>query len=102
MNPALVVATILSAGPCLAAPLTAQQTACATAALYDYTRSNLALLSAAPLMSVESTIAQRRLQEQYCLRFAQCVIGGANYQSPLVYAVEFSTCLRDEAAEQNK
>jgi hypothetical protein len=101
VRPVLFAAILLCSGPSLAAPLSARQTACATAAFNDYNRSNLALLLAGP-MSVESTIAQRRLQEQYCLRFAQCIIGVANYQSPLPFAAEFSTCLCDEAAEQNK
>ena len=43
---------------------------CATAAMTDYVKANDALVQqTATVMSVEATIAQRRLQEDYCLRF---------------------------------
>jgi hypothetical protein len=66
--------------------------ACAVAAGKDYTRAILPLLQTQP-MSVEATIAQRRLQEQYCLRFAQCLIIG----SQVAQAELYSSCLRTQA-----
>src|ERR1700738_1662665 len=46
---------------------------CATAAMTDYGKANDALVQqTATVMSVEATIAQRRLQEEYCLRFVRC------------------------------
>ena len=42
--------------------------ACVTAAMSDYLKANNALVQqTATVMSVETTIAQRRLQEEYCL-----------------------------------
>jgi hypothetical protein len=39
----------------------------------DYVKANDALVQqTATVMSVEATIAQRRLQEEYCLRFVRC------------------------------
>ena len=75
------------------------QNACATAAFADYNRANVALMQAnIPLMSVESIIAQRRLQEQYCLQFALCTIGDpANQSLRIPYSAAFSSCLRDVA-----
>jgi hypothetical protein len=47
--------------------------ACVTAAMTDYVKANDALVQqTATVMSVEATIAQRRLQEEYCLRFVRC------------------------------
>ena len=45
---------------------------CATAVMTDYVKANDALVQqTATVMSVEATIAQRRLQEEYCLRFVR-------------------------------
>ncbi len=42
---------------------------CGVAVMRDYNEANLALLGKSnPIMTVETTIEQRRLQEQYCLR----------------------------------
>jgi len=80
------------------------QNACATAAFNEYNKSNLGLLlqqGTAPLMSVETIIAKRRLQEQFCSRFARCLVGDPNNLSlALPYSAAFSSCLRDEVLEQ--
>jgi hypothetical protein len=80
----------------------AAQTACATAAFDDYNKANTALLlQANPLMTPEATVAQRRLEEQYCLRLARCVVGGpANSSLRVPFSSAFSSCLRDEALEK--
>ena len=49
---------------------------CAMAAFTRYTMAKLALLQrkdAIPIPSVEVITDQRRLQEQFCLQFAQCI-----------------------------
>ena len=52
---------------------------CATAAMTDYVKANDALVQqTATVMSVEATIAQRRLQEEYCLRFVRCSLDDQN------------------------
>jgi hypothetical protein len=74
------------------------QNACGTAAMTEYNRANLALLQqGTPLMSVEATIAQRRLEEDFCLRFVRCVLSDPN---SLQFRSAFDTCLRDEALEK--
>jgi hypothetical protein len=80
------------------------QTACAVAAFTEYNRANVALMQqGVPVMSVESTIAQRRLEEQYCLRAARCIVGDpTNSALAIPFAVAFSKCLRDEALEKSK
>jgi hypothetical protein len=77
------------------------QDACAMAATKDYLNANLALLNQTPLMSIDGAIAQRRLEEQYCLRFAQCLMDGSplNQIAVLQYQATFSSCLRDETLE---
>jgi hypothetical protein len=77
-----------------------QTTACLTSVFSGYNKLNLAiLLQNGPTMSVEATIAQRRLQEQYCLQVARCLAGDPSVRS-IEYAVEFSSCLQDEALEK--
>jgi hypothetical protein len=72
--------------------------ACGVAAMTEYLKANLALMQqGSPLMSVEAIIAQRRLQEQYCLRFVRCVVSD---QTSLRYITAFDSCLRDEALEK--
>jgi hypothetical protein len=55
----------------------------------------------ANLLSVSSTIAQRRQEENFCLQFAQCLFPDPTVQ---LYALQLGTtfhnCLRDEALEE--
>ena len=72
--------------------------ACGVAAITDYNKANLALLQQGkPLMSVEATIAQRRLEEEFCLRFIRCVLTD---QTSLQFIAAFHSCLSDEALEK--
>jgi len=71
--------------------------ACGEAAMTEYIKANLALLQQGAPMSVEATIAQRRLQEQFCLRFARCAITD---ESSLRFLGAFDSCLQDEALEK--
>jgi hypothetical protein len=82
------------------APTTSQDQAkaCAVAAKTDYIKQNFALLNQeTTLLSVEAMIAQRRLEEQYCLRFVRCF-----YADPkdLAFQAEFNSCLEDESLEK--
>ena len=71
------------------------QNARGVAATTDYTKANLALMQqSSPALSVEATIAQRRLEEKFCLRFVRCVLDDGN---SLRFRSAFDTCLRDEA-----
>jgi hypothetical protein len=49
--------------------------------------------------TMEFTIAQRRLQEDFCAQFARCVFPDTE-QSALKYSMAFESCLRDEVLEQ--
>ena len=72
---------------------------CATAAMTDYVKANDALVQqTATVMSVEATIAQRRLQEDYCLRFVRCSLSD---QNSAIFRVQFDSCLKDEALEKD-
>lgn len=74
-------------------------TACIAAAFKQYNAANVAILqSAAPILTIEASIAQRRLQERYCLEFARCVVSSIPPQSAAIpAAAAFSSCLKDEA-----
>src|SRR6516165_8759139 len=69
---------------------------CATAVMTDYAKANDAL-GPATVMSVEAAIAQRRLQEEYCLRFVRCSLDD---QNSAIFRVQFDSCLKDEALEK--
>jgi hypothetical protein len=65
----------------------------------DYGKANDALVQqTATVMSVEATIAQRRFQEEYCLRFVRCSLDD---QNSAIFRVQFDSCLKDEALEKN-
>jgi hypothetical protein len=98
---ALSVVAVLASESVAKQPPTASQDqakACAVAAKTDYIKENLALLNqGTPLLSVEGTITQRRLEEQYCLRFVRCFYGDPN---DLAFKAEFNSCLEDESLEK--
>lgn len=75
---------------------------CLTGAFEEYNRANLALLAKSEmLMTVETVIAQRRLQEQYCLKAARCELANLPpQQTTIALDAIFSRCLRDEAIEK--
>src|ERR1700721_2811227 len=68
---------------------------CMVAAFTDYNRANMALLTKPdPLMTVETAVSQRRLQEQYCLRIAKCHLAGLPPQNTTIALdIAFSGCL---------
>jgi hypothetical protein len=79
------------------------QNECATKAYKDYLKNKAALVAppatdVAKMLSIETTLAKRRLEERYCLQFAECL---ADPNKPaMVKGTFFSACLRDEAIEQ--
>jgi hypothetical protein len=107
-----VIALFLGLSPVLMQPSHAAEAdadaskACAEAAFNDYNRQNLAILTspdALPIMSVEATVMQRRLPEQYCLKFAACTVGDPS-NTPLDFAFRaaFSHCVSDEEKAKNE
>jgi hypothetical protein len=87
-------------------PPQAAQNDCATRATQTYLRDQLALMPKPEdvpklkFLSIETTIAKRRLEERYCLQFARCVV--TDPSAPLFalqQASAFDSCLRDEALE---
>jgi hypothetical protein len=80
--------------------------ACGVAAVTEYNKATLALMNSAltnpsEIISVETQITRRHLQENYCLKLAHCLIDGSSVGSPgLALGAEFSECLKDEAAEK--
>jgi hypothetical protein len=81
---------------------------CGTAALMEYEKNKVAILtpkmSDSPermmdrLISIEGTVAIRRLEEGYCLKLAQCVRKPSD--DPLTLALHFNSCIEDEDTER--
>jgi hypothetical protein len=91
----LAVAAILI-GAVSGAKAQDSQRSCGLAALSDYNQAIVALVQKGePLMAPETVIAQRRLEEQFCQRVAQCFYGNKPSEAP--YRALFSSCLRDES-----
>jgi hypothetical protein len=90
----LVLSTVLAASD--------EEQECAIAAFADYNNANLDLLTKDDLLpSVETLIAQRRLQEEYCLRSSKCSMGHIPEQGrDLVLRTKFASCLEEEALEK--
>jgi hypothetical protein len=96
---AIILATILS--PAAFGAEKDPRVECAVAAVTEYNTANLArwnstVANPTEFMSVESQLAQRRLQENYCLKLAHCLTDG----SSLALGAAFSGCLKDEEAEK--
>lgn len=82
--------------------MTPQQEACTTAVTKaylaaGYSISTKQLQNVHTLMSVEARIAKRRLQEEYCFRFAECLYPN---RKTLEYQSAFGSCLDDEERNQ--
>ena len=75
------------------------QTACAAIAFKEYLTSNQKFKHD---KSLSDQIEQRRLQEQFCLRFAQCVVRDLNTKDDTEIANRFADCLQQEAVELYK
>jgi hypothetical protein len=73
------------------------QSACGEAAINDF-RARLAIMQQeSPVLPVESTIAVRRLEEEFCLHFVRCTHSDSN---SFPFRASFESCLHDEAMEK--
>ena len=75
---------------------------CAYEASKEFMRRKLALQNreSSPVRSIDLTIAERRLEEEYCQRSARCVIPTTSPREFLNFSAAFAKCLRDEAVEK--
>jgi hypothetical protein len=97
----LILATVLQSvwlGSALAGSAN-NEAACAATAFKHYLSANEALKDK---QRVEDQIAQRRLQEQFCLRFVQCIAQDKGATADAEPASRFADCLREEAIELYK
>jgi hypothetical protein len=80
------------------------QNQCTTLAYTNHLKAKIALdqqQGSAPIRSIDQVIAGRRLQEQFCLQVANCMVPEISAQArALTLASEFNACLRDEALEE--
>jgi hypothetical protein len=83
------------------------QNECSITAYKKYLENKTALKEANnsdpfSFLSIEKTIAKRRLQEQFCSEFVSCVLEKPEDASlaAVVDAARFDSCLRDEALEE--
>jgi hypothetical protein len=85
------------------------QNECAYNAVVQYNNSKLGLSpqTSPPeqlpeqLLSVDRMLAERRLEEQFCLQFARCVFPDPTVASlALQLGAAFNRCLRNEALEK--
>ena len=77
---------------------------CEVVAFQEYSAANLALLQASIPLTVEGVLAQRRLEERYCIKVAQCDLAANSPQSPLfpiVFGSVVSGCLNDIAKDRS-
>ena len=79
---------------------------CQKTAFSNYLKSSLALSQKEILLSVQTEIAMRRLEEQFCLSFVQCqfpegsFLEGSTHINAVAFAAMFSRCLEDEARQR--
>ena len=75
-----------------------KESACKDATIMDYDKANLALMQqGTPVMPFEATIAQRRLEEEFCLHLVRCAFTDP---SSLQFRSAFDSCLRNEALKK--
>jgi hypothetical protein len=73
------------------------KSACGDAAISDFRTRLAAMQEESPVLPVESMIAVRRLEEQFCLRFVRCTHSDPN---TIQFRASFESCLHDEAMEK--
>ena len=88
-------------------PEDASQNECVRAAFDEYKKRNVAILEQklnnGPRATMEFTLQQRRIQEQFCLRFAKCLFPDWNNSTTALQAsVAFEACLRNEASNPDE
>jgi hypothetical protein len=81
----------------VAAPTADAKSACSEAAIMDFKARLSAMQQESSVLPVESTIAVRRLEEDFCLRFVRCIHSDPN---SFQFRASFESCLHDEAMEK--
>jgi len=71
--------------------------ACGVAAKADYIKEDSPLVKE-EAMSVEATIAHRRLEEQYCLRLTRCFLSDETSRQ---FKAAFQSCIHDDDLEKH-
>jgi hypothetical protein len=75
-----------------------KESACRDATIMDYNTATLALTQqGTPAMPFEATIAQRRLEEEFCSHLVRCVLTDP---SSLQFRSAFDSCLRNESLKK--
>ena len=107
---ALIVAHFIPGRQQKQKPMTVKEQAqneCSLAVYKNYLRNQLAITKPSetdPLsfLSVEKTVAKRRLQEQFCLDFVRCLPKESDDASltAMVEATRFDNCLKGEALDE--
>jgi non-ribosomal peptide synthetase component E (peptide arylation enzyme) len=100
MNKIVVFALLAAAIGCQPGAAETVHETCMILAFQDFNKANLALLREVPVMSVESALAQRRLEEQYCLRIVRCMLGDSTDQTTIRFKATFLSCLREESLQK--
>ena len=103
-----VIALLLVMSPAgaIAAKFTDEQSACVDSATKEYLTTNAQFVLRATadglLMSVDDTIALRRLQESYCKQYANCFSSNIDdaIQRETATRAMFADCLDDEVKEK--
>ena len=69
---------------------------CALEATKEFIPTKLSLLRSGPLTNIDSQIALRRLEEQYCLRLTDCLIAKGSPNEDIQRSAHFAGCLGDQ------
>jgi hypothetical protein len=101
---AIAIAFLFFPSPKRSAVLDPKELACEHAALQDYVDTSQKTLGHLQVTDVlESTIARRRLEENYCLLIARCEVGDvSNNDRKLDFGLAFDTCLQEEENERRE
>jgi len=86
-----IIALIL--GPLFTSPCHAEDGDCTLNAMKDYIAARYAIHQRKLVPGVHETVDLRRLEEAFCLRFAQRITPPGD---TLLLSSRFSTCLKDE------
>ena len=76
--------------------------ACLTEAMANYGKAKVAAGASRGALTIDYYMAERRLEETYCMQYARCVVTfskPAENLAGIVAGSEFARCLADEAAE---
>jgi outer membrane protein W len=111
----VIVAITASSGTMAETPTdNAVLRACLTEVMTNYAKAKFAFYASKgadvtkgtmPSLTIDYYLAERRLEEAYCVQYARCVVTGTNIPPSLadtVAGTQFASCLADEAAERAK